>query len=210
MPRTTRPDRTSFSCLGKAFRDAESYAATKAHELTHWTSHPQRLARDFGAKRFGDTGYAREELVAEIGAAFCALSFRSPLSRARTMPATSRTGCSSCVKISARYSRLRHTHSVQWTSSVVSSLSMRSAPALSPSTPREGSPPFFVFHSAPSTHNPRRPTAAVPNAAPGAYGRTCHGFVGTAPRLSTNLERLRPRLFWLDPRAGVRGPARKV
>jgi antirestriction protein ArdC len=54
----------------EAFRDAESYAATKAHELTHWTSHPQRLARDFGAKRFGDTGYAREELVAEIGAAF--------------------------------------------------------------------------------------------------------------------------------------------
>ena len=37
----------------EAFRDAESYAATKAHELTHWTSHPQRVARDFGGKRFG-------------------------------------------------------------------------------------------------------------------------------------------------------------
>ena len=24
----------------EAFRDAESYAATKAHELTHWTKHP--------------------------------------------------------------------------------------------------------------------------------------------------------------------------
>ena len=54
----------------EAFSDAESYAATKAHELTHWTSHPQRLARDFGGKRFGDVGYAREELVAELGAAF--------------------------------------------------------------------------------------------------------------------------------------------
>jgi antirestriction protein ArdC len=54
----------------EAFRDAESYAATKAHELTHWTKHPNRLDRDFGAKRFGDTGYAREELVAELGAAF--------------------------------------------------------------------------------------------------------------------------------------------
>src|SRR5262249_12895782 len=53
-----------------AFRDAESYAATKAHELTHWTSHSQRLARDLGGKRFGDAGYAREELVAELGAAF--------------------------------------------------------------------------------------------------------------------------------------------
>jgi antirestriction protein ArdC len=53
----------------EAFRDAESYAATKAHELTHWTKHPSRLDRDFGGKRFGDTGYAREELV-ELGAAF--------------------------------------------------------------------------------------------------------------------------------------------
>jgi antirestriction protein ArdC len=29
-----------------------------------------RLKRDFGRQRFGDTGYAREELVAELGAAF--------------------------------------------------------------------------------------------------------------------------------------------
>lgn len=53
-----------------AFRDAESYCATLAHELTHWTKHPSRLDRDFGRKAFGDEGYAREELVAEIGAAF--------------------------------------------------------------------------------------------------------------------------------------------
>lgn len=52
-----------------AFRDAESYTATKAHELVHWTGHPARLARDFG-KRFGDHAYAFEELVAELGAAF--------------------------------------------------------------------------------------------------------------------------------------------
>lgn len=54
----------------EAFRDAESYYATVLHELTHWTKHETRLARDFGRKRFGDEGYAREELVAEIGAAF--------------------------------------------------------------------------------------------------------------------------------------------
>jgi antirestriction protein ArdC len=53
-----------------SFRDAESYCATLAHELTHWTKHPTRLNREFGRKRFGDEGYAREELVAEIGAAF--------------------------------------------------------------------------------------------------------------------------------------------
>jgi antirestriction protein ArdC len=37
---------------------------------THWTRHPSRLDRDLGRKRFADAGYAMEELVAEIGAAF--------------------------------------------------------------------------------------------------------------------------------------------
>jgi len=54
----------------ESFRDAESYYATLAHECTHWTRHKNRLDRDFGRKRFGDEGYAREELVAELGAAF--------------------------------------------------------------------------------------------------------------------------------------------
>jgi antirestriction protein ArdC len=54
----------------ETFRDAESHAATLAHELTHWTRHASRLNREFGRKRFGDEGYAMEELVAEIGSAF--------------------------------------------------------------------------------------------------------------------------------------------
>ena len=56
----------------ETFRDSESYAATLAHELTHWTKHDKRLARDFGRVRFGDEGYAKEELVAELGSAFLA------------------------------------------------------------------------------------------------------------------------------------------
>jgi antirestriction protein ArdC len=48
----------------ETFRDAESYAATMAHELTHWTKHPKRLARDMGRVKWGDEGYAREEVVA--------------------------------------------------------------------------------------------------------------------------------------------------
>lgn len=55
-----------FEC----FEDPESYYATLAHECTHWTRHPTRLDRDFGRTRWGDDGYAREELVAELGAAF--------------------------------------------------------------------------------------------------------------------------------------------
>ena len=54
----------------ESFRDAESYYATMAHEVTHWTRHPKRLDRSFGRKTWGDEGYAQEELVAELGAAF--------------------------------------------------------------------------------------------------------------------------------------------
>ncbi len=54
----------------ECFRDAESYYATLLHELTHWTRHQTRLNREFGRKRWGDAGYAAEELVAEMGAAF--------------------------------------------------------------------------------------------------------------------------------------------
>ncbi len=53
-----------------AFRDAESFYSTLAHESTHWTRHPSRLARDFGRKAWGDQAYAHEELVAELGSAF--------------------------------------------------------------------------------------------------------------------------------------------
>lgn len=62
-------DYIRMPCI-EAFKDAESYYATLAHESTHWTRHENRLDRDFGRKRWGDEGYAREELVAELGAAF--------------------------------------------------------------------------------------------------------------------------------------------
>ena len=54
----------------EAFRDAESFYATKAHELAHWTRHEKRLNRSFARKRWGDEGYAAEELVAELASAF--------------------------------------------------------------------------------------------------------------------------------------------
>lgn len=60
----------------ETFRDAESYAATLAHELCHWTRHSSRLDRDLGRKRFGDAGYAMEELVAELGAAYLSADLR--------------------------------------------------------------------------------------------------------------------------------------
>jgi antirestriction protein ArdC len=54
----------------ETFRDAESFYATLAHECCHATGHEKRLNRDFGRKRWGDEGYAAEELVAELGSAF--------------------------------------------------------------------------------------------------------------------------------------------
>jgi antirestriction protein ArdC len=62
-------DNVHMPCID-FFRDSESYYATLAHETVHWTRHPSRLDRDFGRKRFGDEGYAMEELVAELGSAF--------------------------------------------------------------------------------------------------------------------------------------------
>ena len=56
----------------EAFHDAHGYYATRGHETVHWTRHPSRLDRSFGRERWGDEGYAREELVAELGAAFLA------------------------------------------------------------------------------------------------------------------------------------------
>ncbi len=53
-----------------AFEDAEGYYSTLAHETTHWTRHPSRLDRDLGRKKWGDEGYAMEELVAELGSAY--------------------------------------------------------------------------------------------------------------------------------------------
>lgn len=52
------------------FNTPADYYATLAHEYIHWTKGPNRLERDFGRKRWGDEGYAMEELVAELGAAF--------------------------------------------------------------------------------------------------------------------------------------------
>ncbi|WP_439366191.1 zincin-like metallopeptidase domain-containing protein [Bradyrhizobium sp. DASA03005] len=39
----------------------------REHECTHCTQHEKHLDREFGRKRFGDAGYAMEELVAELG-----------------------------------------------------------------------------------------------------------------------------------------------
>jgi antirestriction protein ArdC len=60
----------------ECFRDAESHAATLAHELAHWTRHPSRLDRDLGRKRWGDAGYAMEELAAELCSAFLCADLR--------------------------------------------------------------------------------------------------------------------------------------
>lgn len=48
---------------------SEHYYSTLLHELTHWTGAKHRLDRKSG-KRFGDTDYSFEELVAELGSAF--------------------------------------------------------------------------------------------------------------------------------------------
>lgn len=56
------------------FVDAPHYYSTLFHELVHSTGHETRLNRTFG-DHFGDELYSKEELVAEMGAAFlCAIA----------------------------------------------------------------------------------------------------------------------------------------
>jgi antirestriction protein ArdC len=52
-----------------AFFENIAYYSTLAHEHTHWTAKAERCDRQLG-KRFGDSAYAAEELIAELGAAF--------------------------------------------------------------------------------------------------------------------------------------------
>jgi antirestriction protein ArdC len=66
----------------EAFKEPEAYYATLAHEATHWTKTTARLDR--WPKRFGDSGCAMEELVAELGAAFLCRSWAVAGAETRT------------------------------------------------------------------------------------------------------------------------------
>jgi len=54
------------------FEQAEGYYATLFHELTHATGHESRLNRPTLTEKagFGSNPYCKEELIAEMGAAF--------------------------------------------------------------------------------------------------------------------------------------------
>lgn len=62
------PERRRFTGT-ETTTPAEGYYSTLCHELVHWSGAKQRLDRDLSG-RFGSEGYAMEELVAELGAAF--------------------------------------------------------------------------------------------------------------------------------------------
>jgi len=53
----------------ETFYSPQDYYSTLLHELAHWTGAKTRLDRK-GGKKFGDKGYAFEELVAEMAAGF--------------------------------------------------------------------------------------------------------------------------------------------
>lgn len=66
-------DYVEVPCLDQ-YTDPAEYYSTAFHELTHSTGASKRLGRDI-ANVFGDHGYSKEELVAEIGSAMlCNLS----------------------------------------------------------------------------------------------------------------------------------------
>ena len=64
-------DAVGMPVLG-SFINAEEYYSTLFHELTHSTGHPRRLNRKetIEHEEFGSQSYVKEELIAEMGAAF--------------------------------------------------------------------------------------------------------------------------------------------
>jgi antirestriction protein ArdC len=65
----------------ESFAQPENYYATAFHEITHSTGHKSRLDRGLGERLapFGSPDYSREELIAEMGAAFlCACAGIEP------------------------------------------------------------------------------------------------------------------------------------
>lgn len=52
------------------FDDPRNFYAVWGHELGHWTKARHRLNRSYGDARFGNTAYAREEIVAELCTVF--------------------------------------------------------------------------------------------------------------------------------------------
>jgi antirestriction protein ArdC len=60
------------------FSDLDHHRATLAHELSHWTGHESRLARQMSG-RFGSDAYAMEELVAELSAAMLGTELGLPV-----------------------------------------------------------------------------------------------------------------------------------
>lgn len=73
LDRIVVPTKLQFNVSNIAeeiYKDGQEYYATLLHEMIHSTGTESRLNRTTG-KRFGDKLYAKEELVAELGAARC-------------------------------------------------------------------------------------------------------------------------------------------
>jgi antirestriction protein ArdC len=67
------PPQNAFKA-SKTSSATENYYSTLLHELTHWTGHGTRCDRPL-RNAFGSKAYAKEELVAELGAAFLCQQF---------------------------------------------------------------------------------------------------------------------------------------
>ena len=69
-PRPNVPQSHGVSVGRGIIRTSALWVLCRYRHNAHWTKHATRLDRGFGRKRWGDEGYAREELVAELGSAF--------------------------------------------------------------------------------------------------------------------------------------------
>lgn len=105
MDRIQMPDR-------RLFYDAESFCSTLAHECIHSTGHKTRLNRPL-TYLFGSEKYAKEELIAELGAMFLMQDFGYEYE-----PETERTD-NHAAYIQSWRNALKEKDAASWLSSVV-------------------------------------------------------------------------------------------
>ncbi|WP_229861869.1 zincin-like metallopeptidase domain-containing protein [Pseudodonghicola xiamenensis] len=120
------------------FHGAGGYYATLAHETIHWTGHQSRLDRL--TKGRDREAYAREELVAEIGACMACLSLGLTPDFGQVTAHISRAGLRPCGATRGSFSAPPVRHRRPWTTSAPTKFSTgrpRERPTLHRREPHE-------------------------------------------------------------------------
>jgi antirestriction protein ArdC len=155
--------------IPQCFQSPEAYYAILLHELTHSTGHQSRLNRKTMTDLclFGSPTYAKEELVAEMGAAYLCGVCGIANATSTTAPPTSRAGCRSCATTRPCWSmRQRRPKKRPITSKTCHPRWVRSAPQRQDGRRRSPPAPSTIYN-----HGGVYESLLLPRTQPALHGR---------------------------------------